>query len=252
MNNVIRAAMTATIALAFGVAAPAAMAQAKDAKPQSGEKTVEEAYLQESAEIMMVKEFSHAADKDSKLLALFYAKRALDGGRKNEDIRNSLQYLALEGNQVLIRSAGRGAVTNNFPDIKAKACEYLGEFPSVESKNTLVNVLSNNKIEDPMVLAEAVRSLGKIGMNANDEVVHAIAAAAGHFSNMGVSEDRFAIYTLFALNDLAEKNNGIKDMESATNIILNFTRGTYAGTVKNLAMQTLDKLSQYSVMNSGK
>jgi hypothetical protein len=252
MKHAIRAALVATISVALGSAVPFAMAQAKAAQPQGGEKTVEEAYLQETAETMMVKELSRSEDKDGKLVALLYAKKAIDGGRKNDDIRNSLQYLALENNMVVARRAGVGSVTNNFPDIRAKACEYLGDFPSVETKNTLVQVIRNSKVEDPMVLAEAIRSLGKIGINDNDEVTQAIASSISHFDNVGMSEDRLAVYTLFAFTDLAEKNHGLKDMGTVTNTIMKFTRGSYVGAVKKLALQTLEKLSAYQAKNSSK
>ena len=64
-----------------------------------------------------------------------------------------------------------------------------------------------------MVLAEAIRSLGKIGMNDNDEVVQSIADSVSHFDNVGMPEDRLAVYTLFALTDLADKNHGFKNMD---------------------------------------
>lgn len=249
MKNVFRATMTTVIAvaLAFSVSA-----QTKTTPQKSGEKTVEEAYLQEYAEAMMVKELSKSDDKDSKLVALLYVKKALDDGRKSDELRNSLQYLVLENNQVIARTAGLGPATNNFPDIRAKACEYLAEFPSVESKDTLVSVLRNTKSEEPMVLAEAIRTLGKIGINDNDEVVQAFAAAVNHYSDIGVSEDRLAVYTLFAFLDLAEKNHGLKDMGTVTNTIMKFTKGSYIGSVKKLAFQTLDKLIMYSANSAGK
>jgi len=236
-----------SVALALGAAA-----QTKPAPSQGGEKTVEEAYLQEAAEMVMVREFSRSDDKDGKLLALLYAKRALDGGRKNEEIRSSLQYLALENNLVVTRSGGLGAMINNYPDIRAKACEYLGEFPSDDTRYALEAVLRNNRVEDPMVLAEAVRSLAKVGTNNSDEVVQSIADAVSHYAAVGVAEDRLAVYTLFAFADLAEKNHGIKDMVTVTRTIRKFTEGSYVGAVKRLALQTLEKLSQYSVRSSSK
>jgi HEAT repeat protein len=247
MKRAIRVALTTTIALALAVGASAQDKTSKSSSTQSqgGEKTVEEAYLQESAEAMMVKELSRSDDKEGKLLALDYARKSLDAGRKNDDVRSALQYLALENTEVVIRSAGLGVATNNFPDVRMKACEYLGEFPSVESKDTLIKVILNSKIEDPMVLAEAIHSLGKIGMNDNDEVVDAIARSVDHFANVGMSEDRLAVYTMFAFTDLAEKNHGIKDMATVTNTIMKFTKGIYVSAVKKLAMQTLEKLSQY-------
>ncbi len=246
MKQVVRVSLTAALALAMGIAATAqASTQPSPAKPQSGEKTVEEAYLQSSAETMMVKELSHEDNIESKQLALDYARRASDAGRKTDDIRASLQYLALENTDLIARSAGVGPATNNYPDIRRQACILLGDFPSADTKDTLVKVIQNTKVEDPMVLAEAIRSLGRIGMNDNDEVVQAIADSISHFDNVGIPEDRLAVYTLFALTDLADKNHGFKDMGTVTSIIMKFTKGNYVKAVQVLARQTLDKLTAY-------
>lgn len=254
MKVFIRAAWTALMVVGLATVVSAqtttASGQSTTSKSQGGEKTVEEAYLQETAETMMIKELSHADDRDGKLIALNYAKKAIDGGRKSDDVRASLEYLALENTQVVERSAGLGPVTNNFPDVRRQACEYLGEFPSQESKDTLVKVVMNSKIEEPMVLAEAVRSLGKIGINDNDEVVDAICNSLAHFTNVGDSEDRLAIYTCFAFQDLAEKNGGIKDMSLVTKTLLDFTKGSYVTPVKKLALQTLEKLAGYQTKSS--
>jgi hypothetical protein len=248
-NGLIRAALTASLALCLALGAVSAQDKGKAQPAKGGEKTVEEAYLQESAEAMMVKELSRSDDKEGKFLALDYARKSMDAGRRNEEIRNSLQYLALENTQVIVRSAGLGTVTNNFPDVRMKACEYLGEFPSVESKDTLVRVVLNSKVEDPMVLCEAIRSLGKIGINENDEAIDAIAYSVNHFSNVGFSEDRLAVYTMVAFTDLADKGK-IKDMGTVTKTIMKFTKGSYVSAVKKLAMQTLEKLAQYQAKNS--
>lgn len=250
-NGLIRAALFAALALCIPLGASFAQAKSDQQAPaKGGEKTVEEAYLQESAEAMMVRELSRADDKDSKLLALTYAGRSIDSGRKNEDIRSSLQYLALENTQIIVRSAGLGPTTNNFPDVRMKACEYLGNFPSADTKDTLVKVALNSKVEDPMVLCEAIRSLGKIGINDNDEVVDAIAYSVNHFSNVGMSEDRLAVYVMTAFSDMAEKGK-IKDMGTVTKTVMKFTQGNYVGPVKKLAMQTLEKLAQIQAKNNG-
>lgn len=251
MKILFRAAATAalSVALVFGVAAQAKSGQGDSSKSSGGEKTVEEAYLQESAETMMVKELSRGDDRDSKLLALDYARKAMDAGRKSEEIRSSLQYLALENTQVIARSAGLGVSSNNFPDVRRKACEYLGNFPSPETKDTLVSVILNSKTEDPMVLAEAINSLGKIGINDSDEVVDAIAYSVNHFANVGMSEDRLAVYTCYAFQALAEKP-GIKDMRTVTNTVMKFTKGSYVGAVKKVAMQTLEKLAGVQAKSS--
>jgi len=78
MRRTIRAALTATLAVALSIGAATAQAKAGSTQSKGGEKTVEEAYLQESAEAMMVKELSRSDDKEGKLLALDYARKSMD------------------------------------------------------------------------------------------------------------------------------------------------------------------------------
>jgi hypothetical protein len=257
MKQLIRAVLTAMLASALALGASAqgqasgqTSGQDSSSKQKGGEKTVEEAYLQESAETVMVRELSRSDDKDGKLVALAYARKAMDGGRKSDEIRASLEYLALENTQVIVRSGGLGVATNNFPDVRAKACEYLGEFPSEETKDTLVKVVLNSRVEDPMVLAEAIRSLGNIGINDNDEVIDAICYSVNHFANVGISEDRLAVYTCFAIQELAEKAGGIKNIATVTNTVMKFTKGSYVTPVKKVAMQTLEKLAGYQAKSN--
>jgi hypothetical protein len=250
MKYAIRAAATAAISLALTIGA-AAQATTATAQPKSGEKTVEEAYLQESAEAQMVHDLARGDDLEGKQLALDLATRASDAGRNSEEVRNSLQYLALENSEVVARSAGVGPVTNNFPNIRRQACILLGNFPSADTKDTLVAVLRNTRSEDPMVLAEAIRSLGKIGINDNDEVVRAIADSVSHFDNVGMSEDRLAVYTIFAISDLAKKSPGISDWSLVTSTMQKFTKGSYIRKVQELARDTIKDLSAYEAKSSG-
>lgn len=242
--------------LAIGVAAllgfvlvQGTAAQTAQAAPaQGGERTVEEAYLQESLETMIIKEQSQSDTKDMKLVALKYIKQAIDGGRKNEDVRRSLEYLALETTQTITRSAGLGRPTNNFPDIRAKACEYLGEFPSVESKDALVRVVLGDN--EPMVLGAAIRSLGKIGMNDNDEVTQIIALIVNRYDVLG-TDNSLADDCLDAIAAIADKNGGLKD-PSAIKAVMRIATGNYITIVKNKATAVLDKLRSYQASGSKK
>ncbi len=242
----------ATLAAIFAVALlGAAFAQgqpaAQPAKP--GEKTVEESYLQESLETLIIKEQAQADNKDMKLVALQYAKQAIDAGRRNEEIRKSLEYMALESTNVIVRSAGVGRVTNNYPDIRAKACEYLGEFPTVESKDALVRVVLAEA--EPMVLSSAIRSLGKIGMNDADEVTQDIAFIVRRFDVLA-PDNSLAYAALVALRGIAEKNKGIKD-PSAIQAVMRIASGNYITPVRNEAAKLLDDLRKIQLSSaSGK
>jgi len=207
-----------------------------------GEKTVEESYLQESLEILVIKEQAKSDNRDMKLVALQYIKQAIDGDRKNEEIRRSLEDLALESTMVITRSAGLGRATNDFPDIRAKACEYLSEFPSVETKDALVKVALGDR--EPMVLSSAVRSLGKIGMNDGDEVSQILAFIINRFDVL-FPDNSLAFESLVALERIADKNGGIKD-PSAIRAVMRIATGNYINPVKTKATELLGKLRSYT------
>lgn len=242
-------ALGASAMLALGFAS-ASFAQNQNAQGTTGatssEKTVEEAYLQESLETMVIKEQSQSDSKDMKLVALQYIKQAIDGGRKNEEVRKALDYLALENSYTVSRSAGLGRPTNDYPDVRAKACDYLGEFPSVESKNTLVKVALGD--QEPMVIAAAVRSLGKIGMNDADEVTQAISYIVTRFDILQ-PDNSLAFESLVALERIADKNNGIKD-PAAIRAIMKIATGSYISPVKTKANDLLNKLRTYNAQSS--
>jgi hypothetical protein len=251
-------ALGASAILAFGFAAGAGAQNAQGGTGAAkgsqssasttgagSEKTVEEAYLQESLETMVIKEQSQSDNKDMKLVALQYIKQAIDGGRKNEEIRKSLDYLALENSYTVVRSAGLGRPTNDFPDVRAKACDYLGEFPSVESKDTLLKVALGD--QEPMVIAAAVRSLGKVGINDNDEVTQTISYIVTRFDILQ-PDNSLAFESLVALERIADKNGGIKD-PAAIRAIMKIATGNYITPVKTKANDLLNQLRKYSAQS---
>jgi len=211
--------------------------------PQSGawaqtQKTVEESFLQESIETMVIKEQSQSENKDMKLVALQYAQQAVDAGRKNEDIRKALEYLALETSTVVIRSAGTGRVLNDFPDIRAKACDLLANFPSPDTKDALIKVTLAER--EPMVLSASIRALGKLGMNDDDQVTQVIAFIVNRFDVL-YPDNSLAFEALVAFERLSTVNKGLRD-PAAIKAIMKIAGGNYIAPVKQRANELLDKL----------
>ena len=221
---------------------------ATSTQPGTGEKTVEEAYLQSSLETMIIREEAESDTRDMKQLALQYAKQAIDAGRKNDDIRNSLAYLATETINISARPAGVGPITNNFPDIRRTACDYLGEFPSQDTKKTLIKVVLGDN--EPMVIGAAIRSLGKIGLNDGDEVTQDIAFVVNRFDIIG-PDNSLAFECLVAIQRLADKNNGLKDPD-AIRAVMRIATGNYITPVKAMANQVLDSLRHYQASSGSK
>ena len=136
------------------------------------ETSVEQEYMS-TVEDVVITELANSDERDNKLVALQYLENAIDDGRVSPDMMVALDHLAGEGINTQSRQANR--LVNNYPDIRAKACDLLGKVATEESKTTLKNIaLADN---EPMVISAAVRSLGQVGLNKNDDVVNTIAWA---------------------------------------------------------------------------
>ena len=72
--------------------------------------TVEESYLQDPLETMIIREQAYSDSKDMKLVALQYIRQALDEGRASSEVRKALEYLALESSTTVVRAGGVGRV----------------------------------------------------------------------------------------------------------------------------------------------
>jgi HEAT repeat protein len=212
-----------------------------------GERTVEESYLQESLETMIIREQAYADSKDMKLVALQYIRQAIDEGRMNQDIARALEFLATETTSTIIRAGGVGRVINNYPDVRREAALLLGEFKTVEAKDALLKVaLSDN---EPMVIAAAMRSLGKVGMNDNDDVTQAIAFIVNRFDIL-MPDNSLAFESLVALELLANAQGGLKDT-AAIRAIMRIADGSYITPVRQKARNLLNDLRTAS-NSSGK
>ena len=132
------------------------------------ETTAEEDYLSNFEDIIIT-ELSASEEYDNKLLALQYIEDALAGSSSSRDltaIQVALDSLAGEG--VIKQSRTAGRLSNNYPDVRAKACDLLAQIPTPESKATLTKIaLADN---EPMVATAAIRSLGIIGLDPDDVV----------------------------------------------------------------------------------
>lgn len=136
------------------------------------EKSVESEYLDDiDGSIIMA--LADADDYDSKLVALQYLQSALEEGNTSDAVLKALDRLAGEG--IMNPSMTKKRVMNNYPEIRRQACLLMAKVPTEHTKNTLISIaIADN---EPMVIAAAVKSLGDVGINNNDEAVEAIAFA---------------------------------------------------------------------------
>ncbi|GHV71819.1 hypothetical protein AGMMS49928_25490 [Spirochaetia bacterium] len=204
------------------------------------EMSVEESYLQESVELMVVREQSHAATRENKMIALEYIADLIENGNTGEEVREALEYMSLEG--ILNKSRENGRLVNNFPDVRVKAVAYLGDLGTPEAKDALLKVMVAEN--EPMVLTEAIKSLGKIGLNDNEETANTIAFIVSRFDVLN-PDNLMALSALDAYEKLAEKNGGIKDPQ-ALRIIMRIADGRYIKPVQDKARSLMSALRKYS------
>ena len=195
------------------------------------ETTVEQDYLS-NVEDVIITELAASDDYDSKLVALQYLENAIGEGRASPDMVAALDSLASEGVGKLSRTNGR--LMNNYPDIRTKACELLGEIPTEQAKHTLIEVAADDR--EPMVVSAAVRSLGNIGMNDNDDVVGMIEFVHRRYAVLNPTSS-LALEVLIAYEKLAPKVTDKNAMvQSISEIATNYK---YVTPVRTKALELL-------------
>ena len=206
--------------------------------PLSGqEMTVEQSYLQESVEMIIIREQSRSNSRDNKLVALDYIGNALERGSKSDEIQVTLDYLSLEGLLYVSRESGR--VLNNFPDIRRQAVIYLGQLGTPEARDTLLKVVNSDN--EPMVISEAIRALGTIGNNDDNRATSTIAWTVKRFDIL-VPDNYLALSALDAFEKIAIANNGLTDGLAYETIMQISENYNYISPVRTRAKDLLNNL----------
>ena len=185
-------------------------AQESQVKKQNNNKeeetSVESEYLNDvDGDIIIT--LAESDDYDNKLVALQYLQSAIEDGNESDAIIQALDKLAGEGLTNQTRKNGR--LTNNYPEIRRQACLLMAKVPTEHSKNTLVSIAVADN--EPMVIAAAIKSLGEIGINENDEVIEAIAFANRRNQVLNPTSS-LALEVLTAYETLADKTENKKTM----------------------------------------
>ena len=229
--------------IAVLIAAPAVMGQSQSGTRSSSDSdmSVEEAYLQDAIEMMIIRETSRTDSREQKLIALDYIENALERGSTNDEIRITLEFLSLEGTQNQVRERGR--LMNDYPEVRRQAARHLGTLGTPQAKAALIRICANEN--EPMVLQEAVKSLGTIGTNDNDDAINAIVWITNRFNNTTAPDNLLALAAVDSIEKIAQKNNGIRD-PGAIQLLIRIAEGSYVQPVKERARQAILNLRKYT------
>ncbi len=202
------------------------------------ESSVESEYLNDvDGDIIMT--LAESDEYDNKLVAIQYLQSALEDGNTSDAVIQALDRLAGDGLTTQNRTNGR--LTNNFPEIRREACKLMAKVPTEHSKNMLISIAVADN--EPMVIAAAVKSLGEIGINENDEAVDAIAFANRRNQVLNPTSS-LALEVLNAFEMLADSTENKKTMIDAVARIS--TDYHYVTPVRQKAYKLLKKLSSNS------
>lgn len=220
---------------------------AQDATEKTEEKTVEERFLSTSVEIAIIGELAKSDTRDQKLIALgSIEKMVKDGSGSANDpaVQKVLSDLSTEGINIIVREGSRKI--NNFPEVRRRAAEILGELGGEKAQETLIGITVNEN--EPMVLSQAIYSLGTIGLNNNNETILAISKIMDIDSKKTLPDNNLAIASILAIEKIAKENNGFPKEPEPTFIyqtILSIQNGNYNQNVKKWATLLLEKLKVY-------
>ena len=197
--------------------------------------TPEELYLQEAIEIMIIRETARSGTREQKFISLEYIADAIERGNRNEEILQTLEFLATEGNRTQIRENNR--LINNFPDVRRRAAMHLGTFGTEEATNALIGVLQVEN--EPMVIQEAIKSLGDIGINNNNETVMNIIMTFRRFDTLN-PDNLMALATIDAFERIASNDGGLSP--EAVRLIIQIAEGSYITPVRERARMLITDL----------
>jgi len=202
---------------------------------QKSEVTVEEQYLS-TIEDVIIKEMTMSDVRDNKLVALQYIEDALNANRISPEIQEALNSLVGEG--IMNPNRENGRLMNNYPDIRAKAADLMAKIPTEDSKEMLIKIVLGDT--EPMVITSAIRSLGIIGINNNDDVVSTIAWTEKRFSTLNPTSS-LAFEVLNAYEKLLPYTKDRNAMiQSISRIAANYQ---YVTPVRNRALELLKEIS---------
>ena len=222
------------LAAIFAVLPVFAMAQTRPGfTAGNSEVAVEQSYLQESVEFMIISEQSRTESQAMKLAALESIREAIGRGYRNEEIHSTLEFLALEGVVNQVRQSGR--IVNDFPAVRTRAAAYLGELGTPEAHKTLITIVGRDN--ESMVVTEAIKSLGKIGTDNSGEAVSAIARTVNRFGNVN-PDNILALAAIDAFEKISEANGG-QPSQTAIQALMRISEGRYTRPVQERAIRAI-------------
>jgi hypothetical protein len=206
--------------------------------------SVEDIYLQQSAEVQVIRDLSSDAGRDLKMIALDYIGEIINRGAADDEVRKILADLTMDGVRNQVRLNGR--VVNNYPDLRMRAVNYLAKMGTPEANASLVEILTLAAMqvsaveEDPSVITAAIKGVSTIGRtDDNGESLRVINAVYWRYNTLK-PDNALAMAIASAIDSFASKN--VKDEGSISVLVSIQANYDYIKPVREKAASTVAKL----------
>jgi HEAT repeat protein len=218
------------------------------------DRSVEDLYLQQSAEIQVIRDLSADTSRDMKTIALDYIGEIIDRGNVDDEVRQVLADLTLDGVRNQARLNGR--VMNNYPDIRIRAVNYLARIGTPEANSSLIEILTLAVMqvsaaveEDPSVITAAIKGVSAIGRtDDNGESLRAINAVYVRYNTLK-PDNALAMAVVSAIDSFWEKNvrneSNVDVFRSSMDVLGSIQKNyNYIKLVRERAASVIPKLAR--------
>lgn len=209
----------------------------------TGSMTVEEKRLQSSVEVQVITSLVAESGRGEKMRALEFIRNMIDKGKATESSTEVLALLEELGSEGITKQVvEKGRVINDFPDVRREAAELLGQIGGAQARETLINMALKDK--EPMVLSEAVYSLGLIGGGDQQARVESLIVNLVKSQDVVRPDSNFAFAAVSALEMLGKRNEG-KVSQEVFVALVRIQNGNYIRPVREKAKLVLDGFTKY-------
>jgi len=232
----------ATVLVLLIVFSGFAFAQSDEDRPS----TIEDVFLRQQIELQILASQARSTERENKLIALETVRSMYESGdlQASPETFAIIELLATEGTSNQVRQSGR--VINNYPVVRKEAAALLGDVGGPRAQSVLLVMVREDP--EPMVLAEAVYALGKIGPQENADMVANHIVYTLTRENAKISPDNnLALATLIALQRLFDAGMEFEDpnqLRDTVGLIIDIsTNYRYITIVRERAHDVLARLT---------
>ncbi len=232
----------ATVLVLLILSSGFAFAQSDGDRPS----TIEDVFLRQQIELQILASQARSTERENKLVALETVRKMYESGdlQASPETFAIIELLATEGTSNQVRQSGR--VINNYPVVRKEAAALLGDVGGPRAQSVLLVMVREDP--EPMVLAEAVYALGKIGPQENADMVANHIVYTLTRENAKISPDNnLALATLIALQRLFDAGMEFEDanqLRDTVGLIIDIsTNYRYITIVRERARDVLARLT---------